>query len=124
MTAALLSPPLDDFVEGCTWRGIPSLKRVDTPSGGVAGPPATVLTQVDMIWTKRNDAAQTFTLSSAGASPAVTITSAANWIFSIPKKTLTLATPGVWDWLIITTGTGADEKDPLLRGSVTVLSNL
>lgn len=111
---------LEDFVVGHTWSGIPAVTRIDTPEGGVAGPPDTALATVEMVWVKLGGGTEeTFTLSSAGASPKITISNAGNWEFTIPKAILPLATAGRWEWLI--SGTGADgTKDPLLSGVVTV----
>lgn len=111
---------LEDFVVGHTWSGIPAIIRVDTPEGGVAGPPASALALMEMVWKKLGTGVdETFTLSSSGASPAITITTAATWESTIPKAILPLATAGRWEWLI--SGTGADgTKDPLLSGVVTV----
>ena len=111
---------LEDFVVGHTWTGIPAIIRVDTPSGGVAGPPATSLDLLEMVWKKIGTGAEeTFTLSSDGLTPEITITDAVTWESTIPKAILPLATAGRWEWLL--SGTGADgSKDPLLSGVVTV----
>jgi len=111
---------LEDFVVGHTWSGIPAVTRVDTPEGGVAGNPASPLALVEMVWKKLGTGSEeTFTLTSAGLTPNITITTAATWEHTIPKAILPLATAGKWEWLL--SGTAVDgSKDPLLSGVVTV----
>lgn len=112
---------LEDFVVGHTFPGIPAVVVTHTPDGGVAGPPDTALDVVEMVWKKLGGGAdETFTLTSAGLTPGITITSAANWEFAIPKAILPLATAGRWEWLISGYGVDPTVKDPLLSGVVNV----
>lgn len=109
---------LPAVVEGHTWRGLPMVRRIDTPEGGVAAPPASALALVEMFFANGRpcnaDPDEPPLLTTVGASPGITITSAANWEFEIPPRILPLAA-GRWNFLISTTAADGT-RDPLLNG--------
>ena len=112
---------LDSFVEARTFSGLPTITITHTPYGGTPAAPDTNLSRVEMVWKKLGSGApETFTLTSAGASPGILITSAANWAFNIPAAILPLATAGRWEWLITCYGVDATVAHPYLTGVVTV----
>lgn len=109
--------PQSPIVVDCTWKGIPMLQRVDRPEGGEAGPPASALALVEMYFANGRPCSTTTDtplLSSAGASPGITIASAENWEITIPARILPLGT-GRWNFIIIATAADGT-RDPLVNG--------
>jgi hypothetical protein len=111
-----INQPLEDFVEGHTWGGIPAIViRVN------GSPPASALASVTMRFKKvGSEVTPVVELSSAVAGQ-ITITSAANWEFTIPKQLVPGLTDGRWSWMITCLDVAATpNKDPYLKGEFVV----
>lgn len=107
MTPQKLS--LEPFTEGDEWEGIPSITIRTGPTGGPFVAPAIPLASVTMRF-KRSGAeppVEVVELSSATAGQ-ITITSAANWQFSVPSQLVPLLKFGKWKWRIRLRDTSTD----------------
>ncbi len=112
--------PLTAFTEGDTWDGIPQITIKVGPDGGPFGAPETPLELVTLRFKKANDLpGSVVELSSADSE--ITITSAANWIFTIPEQKVAGLTEGKWDWRLRCTTDGGDDVKTYLADQITVL---
>lgn len=110
---------IESFVEGHTWPGIPA---VTIRVGG--NPPASPISTVVMRFEKIGSEGEEVELSSATAGQ-ITIASAANWEFSVPKQIVPGLTAGRWRWMTtITDSEATPNKDPYLTGDFTVLAKV
>jgi len=107
------------IVAGHTWSGFSQVSRVDSIDGGPPAPPASALASVEMAFTQagtNQGPRHTLTSDEDGG---ITITSAEDWQFTVPKQILPL-TAGRWDWMLTTVATDGT-RDPLLYGTLEIL---
>jgi hypothetical protein len=106
------------FTEGDTWDGIPSLTVTINGS-----PPASALSQVTMRFAKNgSEGEQTVELTSATAGQ-IDITSAADWIITIPPQIVAGLTTGKWTWRMRFQD-AAGKKRTFLADELTILETV
>ena len=110
--------PITPFTEGDTWDGIPSLT---VTINGAA--PASALAVVTMRFRKSGGLeSETVELTSATAGQ-INITSAADWIITIPPQIVAGLTTGKWTWRLRFQD-AAGKKRTFLADELTILETV
>jgi hypothetical protein len=117
--------PLTPFTEGDEWEGIPSISITVGPAGGPFAPPAAPLASVTMRFKKSGGMTSDVVELSSATAGQITITSAANWTFTIPPQIVAGLTSGKWTWRIkCRDNTATGKPKTYLADEITVLETV
>jgi hypothetical protein len=117
--------PLTPFTEGDEWEGIPSIAITVGPTGGPFVPPTAPLAQVTLRFKKAGGVPSEVVELSTATAGQITITSAANWQFTIPAQIVAGLTYGKWAWRIkCRDNTGTGKPKTYLADELTVLETV
>ena len=116
---------LTPFTEGDEWEGIPAITITVGPEGGPFAPPAAPLSLVTMRFKKSGSVPSDAVELTSATVGQITMTSAANWEFTIPAQIVAGLTYGKWTWRIkCKDNTGTGKPKTYLADELTVLETV
>ena len=123
MTPAKL--PLTPHTEGDEWEGIPSIAITVGPTGGPFVPPSNPLALVTLRFKRAGDVPSDVVELTSATAGQITITSAANWTFSLPPQIVPGLTKGKWTFRVkCRDNSGTGKPKTYLGDELTVLETV